>query len=169
MSLSVNVRKATLEDVEELLTIYEKARAFQKKTGNPNQWKDDYPSKELLLQDIEREELFVIEKDKLVGVFMLTERPEPTYENVYEGSFKSEAYVTIHRIASTGEVSGITDIAVNFSRKKGMCVRMDTHRDNLVMQRALSRLGFTYAGIIYLKNGDERFAYELLHTDGFER
>lgn len=39
-------------------------------------------------------------------------------------------------------------------------IRIDTHRDNKIMQHNLSKHGFTYCGIIYLANGDERLAYQ---------
>ena len=36
---------------------------------------------------------------------------------------------------------------------------LDTHRDNIPMQKVLARNDFTYCGIIYLENGDERLAF----------
>ena len=35
-------------------------------------------------------------------------------------------------------------------------IRIDTHRDNKPMRHLLEKYGFTYCGIIYLLNGDER-------------
>ena len=40
-------------------------------------------------------------------------------------------------------------------------IRIDTHRDNQPMQRLLARLGYTFCGLIDLKNGrGERLAYQ---------
>ena len=39
-------------------------------------------------------------------------------------------------------------------------LRVDTHRDNKVLQNILLKNGFTYCGIIYVKNGTERLAYQ---------
>lgn len=39
-------------------------------------------------------------------------------------------------------------------------IRIDTHRSNTLMQRALAHAGFSYRGIIFLPNGDERLAYQ---------
>ena len=39
-------------------------------------------------------------------------------------------------------------------------VRVDTHKDNYVMQNMLKKLGYSYCGIIYLENGDPRLAYQ---------
>ena len=41
-------------------------------------------------------------------------------------------------------------------------IRIDTHRDNRIMQHLLERHGFRYCGIIYLLSGDERLAYQRL-------
>ena len=39
-------------------------------------------------------------------------------------------------------------------------LRIDTHRDNVIMRHVIEHYGFTYCGIIYLLNGDERLAYQ---------
>jgi RimJ/RimL family protein N-acetyltransferase len=39
-------------------------------------------------------------------------------------------------------------------------IRIDTHRDNQIMQHVILKQGFTYCGIIYLLSGDERLAYQ---------
>ena len=38
-------------------------------------------------------------------------------------------------------------------------IRIDTHHDNLVMQKVLNKHGFMKCGVIYLKNGNPRLAY----------
>ncbi len=39
-------------------------------------------------------------------------------------------------------------------------IRIDTHKDNLIMQHNIAKHDFTYCGIIYLPSGDERLAYQ---------
>ena len=70
--------------------------------------------------------------------------------------------MTIHRIASSGAVRGVFDKAVDFALLSHDVVRVDTHRDNEPMKRAIMRRGFSYCGVIYLANGDERLAYEIV-------
>jgi hypothetical protein len=41
-------------------------------------------------------------------------------------------------------------------------IRIDTHRDNKIMRHLVEKHGFAYCGIIYLDNGDERLAYQLI-------
>lgn len=48
------IRRATLEDMPILLEIYERARNFMISTGNINQWKNGYPSRDLLAEDIKK-------------------------------------------------------------------------------------------------------------------
>lgn len=46
------------------------------------------------------------------------------------------------------------------ARKAAPNIRIDTHHDNRVMQHLLTKHGFTYCGLIYLKSGAERLAYQ---------
>ena len=39
---------------------------------------------------------------------------------------------------------------------------MDTHEDNISMQRLLEKNNFKYCGIIYLEDGNKRIAFEKL-------
>ena len=43
-----------------------------------------------------------------------------------------------------------------------MEISIDTHKDNLIMQKFLSKNGFDRCGIIYVEDGTERIAYQKL-------
>ena len=45
-------------------------------------------------------------------------------------------------------------------RSRHSDVRIDTHEDNIPMQRALLRAGFERCGIIHIATGDERVAFQ---------
>lgn len=162
MMEKTQIRLAKKEDLTQLLTIYEAARSFMRKSGNLTQWQGGYPPKELLLSDIEKQQLFVIERaNKIVGVFALIMGEDPTYSYIENGAWISkDEYATIHRIASDGTGSGILKAAVSFAWEKIPHLRIDTHKDNLVMQRAILNCGFVKCGIIYLSDGSPRIAYE---------
>ena len=49
---------------------------------------------------------------------------------------------------------------LDFCFRRSPNLRIDTHRDNVIMQHLMQRHGFTRCGIIYLANGDERLAYQ---------
>ncbi len=71
-------------------------------------------------------------------------------------------YGVIHRIAVSDAVRGRGVAGFIFDTCFAKCqnLKIDTHRDNLPMQRALEKNGFIRCGIICLANGDERIAYQ---------
>lgn len=158
----MTIRKATLDDIPRMREIFAIARRFMAATGNPNQWADTYPSLEQLQDDINSGDSYVcLEADRVVATFVLRGGDDPTYDVIYQGSWKNDnPYATIHRIASSGEVKGIFTHAMKFALLHYSTIRIDTHRDNKVMQKAILKAGFIYCGIIHCWNGDERLAYQ---------
>ncbi len=153
---------ATETDLPRILEIYDIAKSYMRASGNPNQWNGAYPDPETLRTDIEKQRLYVYKKDGSIhGVFMLLLEEEPTYAYIEDGSWREETpYGTIHRLAGDGEVKGLFAKCVAFCEKKVSYLRADTHFDNHTMQHLLEKNGFERRGIIYLKNGDPRIAYQ---------
>lgn len=160
------VRQARREDLPRILEIYAYARGFMARTGNPNQWKNNHPPQRQLEEDIALGDLYVVVSEgEIHGVFYFFVGADPTYGYI-EGSWRSDTpYGTIHRIASDG-CGGILKTAVAFGKTRIGHIRIDTHAENLVMQKALAKQGFEKRGIIYLENGDPRIAYDLLTQGG---
>lgn len=158
----MTIRNATLDDIPRMREIFAIARRFMAATGNPNQWADTYPSLEQLQDDINSGDSYVcLEADRVVATFVLRGGDDPTYDVIYQGSWENDnPYATIHRIASSGEVKGIFTHAMKFALLHYSTIRIDTHRDNKVMQKAILKAGFIYCGIIHCWNGDERLAYQ---------
>lgn len=161
-NLSEEIVTATEADLPRILEIYDIAKAYMRANGNPNQWNGAYPDSETLRTDIEKQWLYVYKKDgRIHGVFMLLLEEEPTYAYIEDGSWREETpYGTIHRLAGDGEVKGLFDKCVAFCESKVKYLRADTHFDNHTMQHLLEKNGFERRGIIYLKNGDSRIAYQ---------
>ena len=157
------VRKATVNDIDQIAEIYNAARVFMRQTGNPTQWSGGYPQRELTVEDIKEGKLYVVElEDRLCGVFYFNIGIDPTYLKI-DGAWGSDApYGVIHRIASDGSERGVFSEALNFCKEQISHIRIDTHEDNKVMQSVLSKHGFKLCGTIYLANGDPRRAYELI-------
>lgn len=154
------IRKAIGEDLPEILKIYENARKFMAENGNPNQWGKTNPPQSVLERDVQLGQLYVVvREEKICGVFAFIPGVDPTYGYI-DGAWRSDApYAAIHRVASDGS-GGILAEAVAFGWEQIQHLRIDTHKDNWVMQRAIERAGFETCGIIYLENGDPRIAYE---------
>ncbi len=164
MRPELTVRPARSEDLERLMDIYAAARSFMAHHGNPHQWGDGYPRRELVAEDVALGRSYVIEgEDGAVhATFFFAPGPDPTYQVIQNGAWPDDApYGVIHRVAGDGQVRGVLAAAVAFARTRCGRIRMDTHADNTVMQRALEKNGFTRCGIIRLENGDPRIAYQL--------
>lgn len=159
----MEIRKSTMDDLAEMQRIYAIAREFMKKTGNPNQWRDDKPRESDLINDIEKGNSYLVLSDgEIVGVFSMIPGRDPTYGYIEAGSWlNDEPYVTIHRIASSGRKSGVFSAAIDYALSVCNNVRIDTHKDNKVMQHLTEKKGFVRCGIIYLEDGDSRIAYHL--------
>lgn len=168
------IRKARPSDLAAIMQIMEAAKKIMRQSGNMYQWGDGYPSGAIINADMEKEGGYVIEErlledvhktgkeSKLVGYFAFLPSPEPTYSQIYEGEWVdiSEPYHVIHRIASYPDHHGIFSDMLDFCFSQDRNIRIDTHRDNTIMQHNLEKHGFTYCGIIYLTSGDERLAYQ---------
>lgn len=158
----MDIRLATTDDVPRMQEIFAIARSFMAATGNPHQWAANYPGDAQLEADIESGDSYVCVVDgKIVGTFVLRGGNDPTYDVIYDGAWPhSRPYATIHRIASSGEVHGIFRTAIGYALDRYSTLRIDTHRDNRVMQQAVLQAGFRYCGIIHCWNGAERLAYQ---------
>ena len=54
------IRKAELKDLPKLNKLYEMARGYMRENGNPNQWGTNYPSDELITEDIKSGVLYTL-------------------------------------------------------------------------------------------------------------
>ncbi len=156
------IRKTVAADLPRIGEIYENAKRFMRESGNPNQWNSGTPNIDTAREDMEKGVGYVVEEDgKIIATFMFSLDGEPTYAKIYEGEWLSdELYGVIHRIAVAEQGRGIIGFCIDQCFSRCQNLRIDTHRDNLPMQRALQKRGFQYCGIIYLENGDERLAYQ---------
>ena len=157
------IRKAEAADTDAILEVMKAARGIMRASGNLHQWGDSYPSAEAIDADRERDGGFVIEDDgRIVGYFAFLPSPEPTYSYIEGGEWLDDSlpYHVIHRIASYPDARGIFRDMLAWCAEREANIRIDTHRDNRIMQHLLASHGFTYCGVIYLLSGDERLAYQ---------
>ena len=91
------------------MQIYEYARNFMKETGNESQWKNNYPPKDTIMDDIRNGSLYVIKKENAIhAVFAFMIGSEPTYQKISQGSWQSDTeYGTLHRIAGDGKIQRV--------------------------------------------------------------
>lgn len=159
------IRKATMADFEEILKIYEEARAFMVQTGNPRQWAaKGWPPEWLIRRDISEGKSYVCQDgDALTAAFYYDYGVDvdPCYQTIEDGAWiDSGAYGVVHRIAAR-KGKGAGRACIQWAYEQCGHLRIDTHGDNLVMQHVLQQLGFTYCGVIHIMDdNDPRLAYE---------
>jgi hypothetical protein len=160
----LKIRPALIEDFDIVMDIYSEARLFMHETGNINQWIDGYPSGELIFNDIMKANSYVcINPDnEIVGVFCFILGDDITYATIYDGQWlNDEPYGVIHRLAGKRKGRGVAASCLQWCFEQCCNIRVDTHRDNIVMQDILRKYGFIQCGIIYVGNGTARIAFQL--------
>lgn len=160
--IEMHIRKATIEDLTQIMQIYKTAQDFMINNGNPSQWGRTYPGRNLIKKDIENEACNLIcDNTNPHGVFALYGGDEPTYQQIEDGEWLNDyPYVTVHRIASDGKLHGIFSCTVRYCKRISDNIRIDTHNCNKVMQRHIESNGFKRCGTIYVSDGSPRIAYQ---------
>ena len=162
----MEIRKSQLEDFDAIMRIYAHARQFMAEHGNPRQWgATNWPPAPLIQNDIAVGKSYVcLDKEKILAVFFYDfgNDVEPTYHVIQKGDWEDRTpYGVIHRLAVTEGARGVGSFCLNWALAQSGHLRVDTHTDNVVMQNLLIKLGFSYRGIIYVKEDDDpRLAYE---------
>lgn len=166
------LRKANSTEIEEIMSVIEDGKEFLKQQGI-NQWQHGSPGRSDVENDIKQETSYVYELDgEIVGTAMLN-----TYDADYEKYLtiwtKCNNYLVIHRLAVKKEYRSqgighkfMNDIILFAKENSVEYIRIDTHKDNVIMRKYLSKNNFKELDEIKLsmKNSlddKERIAYEL--------
>lgn len=168
MAGAMAVRPAGAEDADSILSVLDAARGIMRASGNMQQWAGGYPSREVILSDIRSGFGYVVVQtcaraggERIVGYFAFIPSPEPTYEQIFDGSWPegTDSYHVVHRIGSVPEAHGVFRTVMDWCFLHERTIRIDTHRDNSIMRHCLSAYGFSCCGIIYLTDGSPRLAF----------
>ncbi|MGN0708418.1 MAG: N-acetyltransferase [Faecalibacterium sp.] len=158
-------RGATRSDLDQIMKIYARARAEMAAAGNPTQWGENYPSRELIEQDILSNRLFVyLTNGQMEAVFAFILGKDPTYAQIEDGAWLDDtrSYGTVHRLASAGLRPGVGKEVLDWCLEHCETLRADTHADNKIMQHVLEKSGFVRCGVIHVADGTPRIAYQKL-------
>lgn len=159
--------RAVTSDIGKIMPVVESARGFLNDSG-VDQWQRGYPSEKSVAKDISDGNGYVArDGDDILAYFVWFVGEDPTYAEIFHGEWKySGDYGVAHCVCVAKQGLGlgkqIIKTAKEWTKLEGADIfRIDTHRDNLVMQRLLQGSGLCYAGIINSNDG-ERLAYEML-------
>lgn len=158
----LQIRKAQPTDMPRITAIYEAAREFMRHSGNPTQWGENHPSTQLLEGNIRHGDLYICaDEEEIAAVFYFRLGNDPTYEKIYQGQWLNDRpYGVIHHIAVAVHGKGVAGFCFDYALSRCPNLKIDTHEDNLPMQRCLAKNGFTRCGIIHIRNGEPRIAYQ---------
>lgn len=161
-------RKANISDLDEVLELIEEAKSFLKH-NDVDQWQNGYPEKGDLKKDIENSNSYILIKDNnIVATTVISKDGESTYDNIFNGEWiTNKEYIVMHRVAVNNKNKGsgifqeLIKKAEEIALKENIfSIKIDTHKDNISMQKALLKNNFNQCGIIYLEDGSERIAFE---------
>ena len=178
-------RKAQRTDCPVLMEIFHKARQIMRASGNLDQWNDSYPSQDIILNDIDNGYCVLLcehsETDgaeTIIASMSFIPGPDPTYSYIEKGPWDTtqsptngswiddRPYYVIHRIAVAepghNAAKALLDWGFAYIKENDAAysIRIDTHRDNVIMQHILRKYGFDLCGVIYLASGAPRDAYQ---------
>jgi hypothetical protein len=179
------IRKAQTTDCQALMEIFQKARQIMRASGNLHQWNDSYPSQDIILKDIDNGHCILLceysETDgteTVIATMSFIPGPDPTYAHIEQGPWDSRQsptngswiddspYYVIHRIAVAEPGHNATKALLDWGfayikeNDAAHSIRIDTHRDNVIMHHILRKYGFDLCGVIYLASGAPRDAYQ---------
>ena len=157
----MTIRKTTVQDLPAVMQIYEDARAYMQESGNLGQWQDGHPPQALIEQDIRQGSSYVcVDDGKILAIFYFAIEEDPTYGKIDGSWLNDKPYGVVHRIACGPKAKGTGAFCMDWCFSQHPNVRVDTHKDNIPMKKLLEKLDYSYCGIIWLANGDERMAYQ---------
>ena len=158
----MTIQKATMDQFDLIQQMYSFAREQMRKTGNPTQWGSSYPGTDVIRNDIEKGQSYlVMDGNTACGVFAFIIGDDPTYQVIENGAWLNDnPYGVIHRVASNGTAKGVLAAALDYCEGKVGDIRIDTHHDNKIMQHLLEKRGYVRCGTIYTNNGTPRIAYQ---------
>lgn len=148
-------RHATMRDLPQMQKNYAHARELMARTGNPTQWGNTFPRDEVVREDIaQRRAMLLVDgkgsRERILAQFALCQGEDPTYRHIDGAWLDDAAYVTIHRIASSGLAKHAARDCIAWALKHYGNVRADTHPNNKAMQHVLETSGFARCGLIQL-------------------
>lgn len=165
------LRKTRNNEIEDVMLVINDGSKFLKEQ-NINQWQHGAPGRSDVEHDVELGTLYVYEIDGQIAATAMLNNYDGDYEKYNEFWSPADKYLVIHRFAtlekyrSKGVGRDFLEAIRKFSQNEKIdYMRIDTHKDNVIMRKFLCSFGFVELGEIELtmKNSlddTERVAYE---------
>jgi RimJ/RimL family protein N-acetyltransferase len=162
----VTLERAQPKDLDRCYDILDQGRRFQQEQGF-TQWTDEYPTRDLVRQDIEGGIGYCVNVDgTIAGYLCITSDEEPAYRDIKGAWTQDEPYIVVHRWALSDEFHGIgladktLALIDEFALRSGIpYIRADTDFPNKRMQHILEKNGYVRCGEVIFQ-GSGKIAYD---------
>jgi GNAT superfamily N-acetyltransferase len=165
-NMEYSFRKADASEQDKIWEILQQGILRRKNDGS-NQWQDGYPNLDVVKQDIEKGQGFVLsEGNTIVGYTAILINDEPAYHDIQGKWLTDGDFIVYHRVAISEDYVGrglskkILEAIDEFALSNNISsVRADTNHDNAAMLRMFEKTGYVYCGEVFFR-GSPRKAFE---------
>ena len=167
----------TLGNISEIDAILQLTKACSKhmRDNGIDQWDEDYPDREIILQDLRTKTLFAYrEQNEVIGIVVINERQDEEYEEIQWSTCKNDKNLVVHRLAvhPDKQGKGIGRVLMDYAEKWAKinnydAIRLDTYSQNRRNQRFYLNRGYKELGSVFLKYKKRHpyYCYELILND----
>jgi len=156
------IRHAEIKDLDCLDQMAENIRNQMKESGL-SQWVGHYPNRDVFKDDLNKQGLYVfVDDDQIIGSISILEENDPPYKAI---QWHRNHSLVIHRLMvdpkhqKQGVGMALFEHAIQLCQTNYQSIKVDTHPDNIKMQKLILKMGFEYMGYLSSIN---RLAYELI-------
>lgn len=149
----INLRKANLNESEEILNFYRNTVSAIKNSEFKPKWNDEYPNLDFIKKSISKEELYIYkENNTIISSIVINNEFNEEYKNIdWSVDAKSNEVTIIHAFAINSDFMGrgfgkkifnqIKENALNNNQKS---IRIDIIDGNEGAKSVFEHLGFEY-------------------------
>ena len=155
----MNYSKADINDLEEIYSLYQNAIIAMEK-DNIHQWDEIYPDKDILKEDITKNQMYIGKTDNKIAVcFVLSEECDEEYKN---GCWKypDSRFNVIHRLCvnplfqNQGIAAKTLEYIENLSKSEGYdSIRLDCFTQNPYSRKLYDKAGYSITGYADWRKG----------------
>lgn len=166
----MEIKKAERADIERFYSIATSCARHMIEKGI-FQWDEQYPSKEVLQNDIDLHQIWKLEEtNTIVGIIVITKIEDKEYKNV-KWLTKNDENLYIHRLAvhpkfqGKGYAQKLMDFAENYASENNFkSIRLDTFSQNKRNQEFYEKRNYTKLEKIYFPKQSKQpfYCYELI-------
>ena len=109
----MRIRKTKINDIDRVLEIYENGRQYMRQNGNLEQWNNNYPSKEVVDEDISNGWSYVVideDTNEIIGVFAYLPGPDITYRKIMKGNGQTTKTIMSYTESQSLFIAGVSHL-----------------------------------------------------------